>query len=179
MLRRMPLDAETQLAWLRRVYYALDGRWYLKTRDRLGAEAAQEMNEEVVASIARTQVRVWHALTGVERIEDCRMLGRFVLDVLDILYGSWESAVRVVADGPDEWAMQHVACTIFDMAVEAGYDEDPRPGALPGCGGIRVMAEAWAAAAGGFTAEQRPVVSPEGGVACRYVFRRAPLTPRA
>lgn len=167
------MDDRTRLAWLRQIYYALDGRWYLKTRDRFGPEVAQEVNEEVVASVARAQLRVWQELAGVERIEDCRVLGRFVLDVLDILYGSWRDAVEVVADGPDEWAMRHVACTIFGMGVAAGYQEAPLPGALPGCGGIRVMARAWAAAAGPFTAEQVPALSPSGGVACRYVFRRA------
>lgn len=167
------LDAETRLAWLRRIYYALDGRWYVKTRDRFGPEIAQEVNEDVVGSLARTQVRVWCELTGVDRIEDCRMLGRFVLDVLDTLYGSWRDAVTIVVDGPDEWAMRHVNCTIFEMGLRAGYDEDPLPGTLPGCGGIRVMAQAWASAAGDFTAEQRPALSPEGRVACRYVFRRA------
>ena len=130
------------------------------------------MNDEVAASVARAQVRVWRELAGVERIEDCRMLGHFVLDVLDILYGSWRDAVEVVADGPDEWAMRHVACTIFDMGVAAGYEDDPVPGALPGCGGIRALARGWAEAAGGFTVEQVPAFSPSGGVACSYVFRR-------
>lgn len=167
------MDDHAQLAWLRQVYFALDGRWYLKTRERFGAAVAQEVNDAVIASLGRVQLRAWRELTGVERFEDCRSLGRFVLDVLDVLYGSWRDAVEVVTDRPDEWAMRHTACTIFDMAVAAGYEETPRPGALPGCGGLRALTGAWVAAAGPFTVEQLPALSPAGGVACRYVFRLA------
>lgn len=165
-------DDRARLAWLRQAYYGLDGRWYLKVRDRRGAGEAQEIDEDVCRSLGRLHVRVWCELTGVDRIEDCRTLGRFVRDVFDSLYGSWEDAFEVVRDEPDVWELRHRRCTIFDMGAAAGYGTAV-PGELPGCGGIRALYEGWVRAAGGFTVEQLPAPGEPHGVACRYVFRRS------
>lgn len=162
-------DDRARLAWLRQAYYGVDGRWYLKVRDRWGADAAQDVDEDAMRSLGRLHLRVWLELTGRERVEDCTVLGRFVLDVLDTLYGSAADAVRVVRSEPDVWEMEHIRCTIFDMGNAAGFAAVP--GALPGCGGIRALYSGWVAAAGPFTVQQLPSAGEPHGVACRYVFR--------
>jgi hypothetical protein len=165
-------DTEAQLAWLRQAYYGLDGRWYLKLREHSDAETAQVVDEAVCRSLGRLHVRAWRDLAGVDAIDDCRTFGRFVLDVLDTLYGDHRSAVRVVTDQPDLWEMQHTRCTIFDMGTAAGYAESPTPGALPGCRGILALYEGWVHEAGPFDVLQAPASGPPHGVACRYSFRR-------
>ncbi|MGE3622135.1 MAG: hypothetical protein AB7L84_16900 [Acidimicrobiia bacterium] len=166
-------DDGERLAWLRQAYYGVDGRWYLKVRDRWGPEAAQEVDEAAMASLGRLHLRAWLELTGRQHVDDCRVLGRFVLDVLDTLYGSAADAVRVVRDEPDVWEMAHVRCTIFDMGAAAGFT--PVPGALPGCGGILALYGGWVAAAGpAFSVDQVPAPGGDHGVACRYAFRLNP-----
>ncbi len=171
-------DDAHRLAWLRDAYFGVDGRWYLKVRERTDAATAQETDEAVMRSLGRLHVRSWQRLTGVEEISDCRVLGRFVQDVLDVLYGDHRSAITTVRSEADCFEMRHVRCMIFEMGVAAGYEEDPVPGALPGCGGIRALAEGWARAAGDFVVEQRPASGAPHGVACHYVFRRAPTHTR-
>lgn len=164
-------DHAARLEWLRRAYYGVDGRWYLKLRDRYGPEVAQVVDEEVSRSLGRLHVRTWLELTGHDQIADCRVLGRFVCDVFDVLYGSWSDAYEVLRDEPTVWEIRHLRCTIFDMGVAAGYSTDPTPGDLPGCKGIMALYDGWCSAAGGFTVEQVPVAGGAHGVSCRYVFR--------
>ncbi len=175
-----PIGLETdaaRLAWLRQAYYGVDGRWYLKVRDRFGPQIAQEIDEDVNASLGRLHVRTWLELTGRSAIDDCHVLGRFVCDVFDVLYGSWADAFEVLRDDAGVWEMRHIRCTIFDMGVAAGYEEHPVPGQLPGCGGIRALYGGWCRAAGPFRVEQLPAAGEPHGVACRYVFQRLPSTP--
>lgn len=167
------LDDRGKLAWLRAAYFGLDGRWYLKLRGRTDPSFAQEVDEAVTSSLGRLHVRVWQELVGVEQIDDAITLGRFVQDVFDILYGDHRRAVRIVEADADRLCFQHVRCTIFDMGVAAGYDDDPRPGQLPGCRGVRVLLEGWAAEAGGFVVDQQPALDEQGRVACRYVLERS------
>lgn len=164
------LDTAGQLAWLRQAYFGLDGRWYLKLRQRTDAALAQEVDEDVTRSLARLHVRAWKGLAGVTEIVDCRELGRFVRDVFDALYGDHTRAIRFVREEPNMLEWRHVGCRIFEMGAEAGYETAPIPGELPGCGGLRAMAQGWAEAAGGFEAEQRPATGPPRGVACHYLF---------
>lgn len=163
---------DVRLAWLRQAYYGVDGRWYLKVRDRYGTEVAQVVDEEVNASLGRLHLRTWLELTGRDEITDCQVLGRFVSDVFDVLYGSWSDAYEVLRSEPDVWEIRHLRCTIFDMGVAAGYMEHPTPGHLPGCKGILALYGGWCRAAGDFTVEQVPVAGGTHGVSCRYVFRR-------
>ena len=168
-------DDAARLAWLRQAYYGLDGRWYLKLRERTDPTFAQEVDEAVTNSLGRLHVRAWRELTGVSRIDDCRTLGRFVRDVFDVLYDGHQHAFQVVSDTSDRFEMQHVSCAIFDMGAAAGYDAQPVPGQLPGCGGIRALVEGWAEEAGPFEVEQRPGVDDDGRLACRYLFTRSAL----
>lgn len=162
-------DSE-RLDWLRRIYYSLDGRWYLKLRERTDPSFAQEVDEDVCRSIGAAQVRAWRDLTGAASIDDCRTLGQFVRDVLDTLYGDHREVINVLRDEPGCWEMQHIRCAIFEMGQAAGYAEDAVPGKLPGCGGILALAHGWVREAGPFRVAQRPASGPPHGVACRYVF---------
>lgn len=167
-------DDRARLAWLRQAYFGLDGRWYLKVRERTDAATAQEVDEDVTNSLGRLHVRVWQSLTGVASISDCQVLGNFIRDVFDVLYGDHRDAIRVVRDAHDRFEIQHVSCAIFDMGVAAGYEDDPVPGLLPGCGGIAALVRGWVDQAGDFDVEQLPALAEGGGVACRYVFVAAP-----
>jgi len=179
MTARQPLGGMTEdqrLRWLRQAYYGLDGRWYLKTRQRYSAEAAQEIDEDVCRSLGRLHLRNWLVLTARQGVADCRVLGRFVLDVLTTLYDDVAAAVRVTRDEPGVWEMQQVRCTIFDMGLAAGAGStdyaEAVPGALPGCRGVLALYSGWVVAAGQFTVEQRPAAGGTHGVQCRYTFRR-------
>lgn len=106
-------DDAKRLAWLRQAYFGLDGRWYLKVRERTDAVAAQEVDEAVTNSLGRLHVRIWQSLTGVEHVTNCRVLARFVRDVLDVLYGDHTEAIRVVHETDVRFEIQHVSCAIF------------------------------------------------------------------
>ncbi|MFV0315865.1 MAG: hypothetical protein ACK5O2_02750 [Microthrixaceae bacterium] len=168
-----------RLEWLRQAYYGLDGRWYLKLRERLGPEVAQEVDEAVCDSLGRLHLRTWLELTDRSSISDCVELGEFVLDVLGLLYGSGELPVEVVESTPNRWVMEHLRCTIFEMGAAAGYsDAGPVPGQLPGCGGIRALYSSWATAAGNFEVRQLARVGEDRPLACRYEFVTAEAHPK-
>lgn len=165
------------MAWLRQAYFGVDGRWYLKVRERTDATFAQEVDEAVMRSLGRLHVRVWRELSGVASIADCTVLGRFVRDVFDVLYGDHDRAFRVVEESPTRFVLRHVSCAIYDMGVAAGYEPDPAPGRLPGCGGIRALVSGWATEAGPFSVEQRPALDEDGGIGCHYVFSATASDP--
>lgn len=164
-------DDADRLAWLRRAYYGLDGRWYLKVRDRLGPTTAQEIDEAVCRSLGRLHLTTWLELTGRSTVEDCAVLGRFVLDVFDTLYGDWRDAFDITASTPDRFEIRHRRCVIFDMGAAAAFTDGPaRPGELPGCAGIRELFRGWVDAAGRYTVSQKPSQDETGRPSCRYTF---------
>jgi hypothetical protein len=166
-------DDRQRMAWLRRAYYGLDGRWYLKVRERFGGSDAQDVDEQVCASLGRLHVRAWKQIAAVESIDDCRTLGRFVRDVFDVLHDDPDATITAVQDEPAVFEFRQDRCTIFDMALAAGYDTNPRPGRLPGCAGVLALYQGWVSEAGEYAVEQHPQAGGEHGVRCRYVFRRA------
>jgi hypothetical protein len=165
------LDPERTREMLARIYFALDGQWFLKVRDRFGEDEARDLNEAMCGSLARIQVRSYRDLTG-DNGTDARALGRFVRVIHDVLYGDHRDAFEVKVDAPDEFTLRYHRCQIWEMGQRAGYDADPQPGLLPGCAGILTMASAWGAAVGGHVLERAPGLD-EGRVACLYSWRPA------
>jgi len=159
--------------YLRRIYFALDGQWYLKSRAQFGPRVAQEVDELVCASLARIQLKTYCELTG-STVEDLDAFGGFVVGLLDALYGDHRDAVEVLQRDPDAFVMRYHTCTVFSMGRAAGFEG--LPGELPGCGGILAMSASWAEAAG-FVLERLPAPAPTDDaarphVACVYRFTR-------
>lgn len=55
---------------LRNVWTLHDARWFVKTIERYGLDAANELNRTVIRSMGKTEIKTLMRGSGVEKIED-------------------------------------------------------------------------------------------------------------
>lgn len=131
----MRLSDADRAAFYRDAWWAHDGQWFLKARNKLGLEAAMELNEDAIESQGRIEMKRFHALSGSPPVETAGDLLPLVLAMHDL--------VGVPVDGEMEGAAAFVLrereCLVWQMTVAAGLEE-----AAPGCRGSMRRRLGWA-----------------------------------
>lgn len=156
-------------------WFAHDGQWFLKVKDRFGLETAMELNELAVHAMGKIEARRVRELTGIDEVNDCLGFARFFQTFAALRGIPAGEHSPIVSVNPDQIELAFSRCGIAEMAMAAKM-ETMGAGNFPGCRGFRRRIHGWGLALSSrydFVDEERPG-EPGSGVVCRHRISRVP-----
>jgi hypothetical protein len=113
------LTAEQKEKLLRNIWLLHDGRWFLKSAEQFGFDAATKLNLAVVKSIARTEIKQLLAgvpIGGVKNIGDLQAL----MEIAAPLYFPEEHRYEFKVVDSDTFVGHVPECYVYKMVGKAG-----------------------------------------------------------
>ncbi len=155
-------DAERAELYLK-LWWSHDGQWFLKARDAHGIDAAMALNEDVIESMGRIEMRLLHRHRGEPEVADA---GAFLPLTLDAHRLMGIPAMGAL-DGASAFTLHVEDCRVWPMTERAGLARE-----APGCRGSLRRRHGWASVF--FAPERirwtRSFGRPDGAATCGYRF---------
>jgi hypothetical protein len=104
---------------LRNIWLLHDGRWFLKSVEQSGFDAATKLNLAVVKSIARTEIRQLLAETGSGEVRNMRDL-QTLMDIAALLYFPEEHKYEFEVVDNNTFVGHVLECYVYKMVSRAG-----------------------------------------------------------
>ncbi len=120
--KRVILTPEQRERLLRNIWLLHDGRWFLKSVEELGFDAATKLNLTVVKSIGKTEIKQLLAETGygeIKNIEDLKAL----MEIAAPLYFPEEHKYEIRVMDNNTLLGHVLECYVHKMVSKAGITE--------------------------------------------------------
>jgi hypothetical protein len=117
--KRAKLTPEQREKLLRNILISNDGRWFLKSVEQLGFDAATQLNLAVVKSISKTEMKQLLAETGygeIRNIEDLKTL----MEIASPLYFPAEHKYEFKVVDSNTFVGHVLECYVYKMVSKAG-----------------------------------------------------------
>jgi hypothetical protein len=117
--KRAKLTPEQREKLLRDIWILNDGRWFLKSVEQLGFDAATQLNLAVVKSIGKTEMKQLLAETGygeIRNIEDLKTL----MEIASPLYFPVEHKYEFKVVDSNTFVGHVLECYVYKMVSKAG-----------------------------------------------------------
>jgi hypothetical protein len=117
--KRVKLTPEQREKLLRNIWLLHDGRWFLKSVEQLGFEAATKLNLAVIKSIGKTEIKQLLDETGygaVKNIEDLKAL----MEIASPLYFPAEHKYEFKVVDNNTFVGHVLECYVYKMVSKAG-----------------------------------------------------------
>jgi hypothetical protein len=116
---RIRLAPEQREKLLRNIWLLHDGRWFLKSVEQFGFDAATKLNLAVVKSIAGTEMRLLLAETGFGEVRNIRDL-QALMEIASLLYFPEEHKYEFKVLGDSTFVGHVLECYVHKMVSKAG-----------------------------------------------------------
>ena len=116
---RIKLTPEQRQRLLRNIWLLHDGRWFLKSAEQFGFNAATELNLAVVKSIARTEMRQLLAETNFGKVKNIRDL-QALMEIAALLYFPEEHKYEFKVVDDNTFVAHVLECYVYRMVSKAG-----------------------------------------------------------
>jgi hypothetical protein len=104
---------------LRNIWLLHDGRWFLKSAERLGFDTATELNLGVVKSIARTEIKQLLAETDFGEVRNMGDL-QALMEIAAVLYSPEEHRYGFTIVDNNTFVVHLRECYVYRMVAKAG-----------------------------------------------------------
>jgi hypothetical protein len=117
--KRVKLTPEQKEKLLRDIWVLNDGRWFLKSAEQFGFDAATKLNLAVVKSIGKTEMKQLLAVTGygeIKNIEDLKTL----MEIASPIYFPEEHKYEFKVLDDNTFVGHVLECYVYKMISKAG-----------------------------------------------------------
>jgi hypothetical protein len=104
---------------LRNVWVLHDARWFIKTIEKYGLDAANELNQTVIRSMGKTEIKTLMSGSGVEKIEDIDQLTSLIATACSLYFPKEHKyAFKILSES--ELLGQVIECYVHKNVEKAG-----------------------------------------------------------
>ena len=116
---KIRLAPEQKEKLLRNIWLLHDGRWFLKSVEQFGFDAATKLNLAVVKSIARTEMRQLLTETGFGEVKNIKDL-QTLMEIASLLYFPEEHKYEFKVLDNNTFVGHVLECYVHKMVSKAG-----------------------------------------------------------
>jgi hypothetical protein len=117
--KEVKLAPEQKERLLRNIWLSHDGRWFLKSVEEFGFDAATKLNLAVVESIGKTEMKQFIAETGYGEIKNIEDL-KEVMEIASPLYFPEEHKYEIKVVDKNTLVGRVLECYVHKMVSKAG-----------------------------------------------------------
>jgi len=118
-VKKGKLTAEQKEKLLRNIWRLHDGRWFLKSVEQFGFDAATKLNLAVVKSIARTEMKQLLSETDFGEVRNVKDL-QALMEIASLLYFPEEHKYEFKVVDNDTFVGHVLECYVYKMVSKAG-----------------------------------------------------------
>ncbi len=115
---------------LRNIWTLHDGRWFIKTIEKSGLDTANELNQTVIRSMGKTEIKLLLRETAIGKISDVEEL-KTLISAASNLYFPREHKYEFKVLNENELVGHVIDCYVHKSVEKAGFTEHYQCAARP------------------------------------------------